>query len=321
MIAKFQPKSSLGMYVWTTDQILSDDVEQARFLNEIRACGCTQVYLYMKPRWWESFRVPLENLISALWNGNIIAYAMDGYRGYFSDAYGPSQLYSGINNMLAYNSSIFHRFVGFMLDLEPQDGQGDGLPLFHNEIAETKLTKAQKADRNKLIVDWLTIHNIVWSMMQSANLRLGASLPSWTDSYYGEPMTARWQGLTQDITRFFMAMTDDYCVMSYNTNPTNAANRIIPKLQYAATLGHAPRVFGGVETHLGVGSGVSYADTPPKNSKQAVLTDLNVVYSALDQYPTFAGMNIHDWVGWRMLPLAGSNTAVPLMPSLSGSRK
>jgi len=204
---------------------------------------------------------------------------------------------------VTYNASVgpCERFVGLMAEMEPQDGQGVGRPLFHNNIRESALTPSQRADRDGLMLDWLTTHASLKSSLHATGLRLASSLPSWTDNYYGEPVLATYKGATGDVTHFLMGLVDDYCVMSYNTSPPNIANRVASKLAYADTLAAPPRVFGGVETHTGVGAGVSYGDTPPKNTKRAIVADLDAVFGLLDRHPTFAGMNVHDWDGWRAL--------------------
>jgi hypothetical protein len=204
--------------------------------------------------------------------------------------------------------------IWYMLDMEPQDGQGVGAPLFHNSIPESQLVPSSRADRDRLMFDWLTIHATVKTKL--AGLRLASSVPSWTDDYYGEPVLATVEGQTADVTHFLMAIIDDYCIMSYNTNPLNAANRVVTKLQYADTLRqNQPRVSAAVETHLGAGQTVSYADTPPKNNKAAVISDIDIIFTTLAHHPSFAGVNIHDWVGWDTLPLGSIPASLGANPA------
>ena len=310
----FPAKGSRGMWVWTTEDILSDTSKTNMFIEEVRRSGVTQVYLYLTAAQVQKVHTQLRSLISTLRKTNILVFGMEGWRGYFSDASGPAGLYEAVNALARYNANVNsgERFVGFMSDMEPQDGQGAGASLFHNGIKESALTSIQLADRDRLLTDWLTILQHVHDRAHAAGLRIAASLPSWTDNYYGEPVLANWRNRREDVTHFLMGLVDDYCIMSYNTNPSNIANQILSKLKYANTLPRPPRVFGAVETHSGVGSGVSYGDTAGKNTRAAVISDLDAVISILNGgNPTFAGMNLHDWEGWRDLPTVSRDSTTP----------
>ncbi len=57
-----------------------------------------------------------------------------------------------------------------------------------------------------------------------------------------------------------------------------------------------------METEKGVGEGVSYGDTPGKQSKAMVMVDMTILQRALQRYPAFAGVSIEDWNGFRTLP-------------------
>ena len=301
-----------GIWVWTTTDIITTQTDITALMKALRHTKANAVYLYLLPFQLVETNLQLRHLLTALNQAKIAAYAMDGYRGYFSDVDGPAVLYQGVDNMLTYNAAVpaNEQFAGYMLDMEPQDGQGVGPNDFHNHLAESHLSSTQRASRDALMLDWLTIHATVKAKLGA--LRLASSLPSWTDDYFGEPVLATYHGVTADVTLFLMAIVDDYCIMSYNTNPLNAANRVVTKLQYADTLSpNQPRVSAAVETHIGAGHTVSYADTPPKNNRGAVITDIDILFTILSVHPSFAGVNIHDWVGWEALalgsPLAATN--------------
>jgi len=321
--AAFPAKGTRGMWVWTTANILNNATEFNIFVNEVLRSGCTYVYLYLTAGQINQYTAQLRRLIRLLHDNGVLAYSMEGWRGYFSDASGPNGLYAAVSGTVSYNAKVVaeERFVGFMSDMEPQDGQGDGLNLFHNGIRQSALSTAQLADRNRLMADWLAISKHMSDIAHQGGIRMAAAMPSWTDNYYGEPVLGTMpDGRRDDVTHFFMEMLDDYAVMSYNTNPSNIANRVLGKLQYANKLPKPPRVFAGIETHTGVGSGISYGDTGTKNNKTAVVTDLNTLFGILDANPTFAGVNIHDWEGWRDLSPKASNSApAPVLPQHSGS--
>jgi hypothetical protein len=96
-----------------------------------------------------------------------------------------------------------------------------------------------------------------------------------------------------------MGHVDQYLAMTYNTDPTNAANRALGEVSYADTLGpNHPLVFAAVETNSGVGRGVSYGDDAVKDTRAAVLADMQAIHDLLASHPSFGGVNIHDWTGW-----------------------
>ena len=136
----------------------------------------------------------------------------------------------------------------------------------------------------------------------------GAAMPFWLHSYEGEPITLPWPNGPQPrrcVMDLIMPLVDEYIVMSYNTNPENAASRIHEQARYASSLLQSgsivPRVLGSLETARDVGVNVSYGDTPDKQSKEAVLKDLNTIECSLEKYPAFSGMAIHHWAAWENL--------------------
>jgi hypothetical protein len=281
---------------------MDDPSENGRFMSEIQRIGISSVYLYLTATDFAARTPQIKTLVARLRRARINAYGMDGARAYFSDSKGPGALFASAGALLLYNEQAEpeERFVGFMMDMEPQDGP-DG-HTFHNGVAESRLDPAQLADRDKLMADWLTIHRTMRDKMNGKGLRLASSLPFWTDSYNGEALLATFNGTRENVTHHLMRLVDDYAIMSYNTDPAGIAKRVISKLIYADTLTRPPRVFGGVETKTGNGRTISYGDTPPKNSKTAVLADMDVVVRNVSSYRSFAGMNIHSWTGWRDLP-------------------
>ena len=302
----FHPQTShlaRGMWAWNTSDILGDKSAASSFVQAAKAAGVTDVYLYLKAGDYTAEQGALANLNQQLAHAGIASWGLEGWRGYFSDSYGPKQLYAAADALVGFNARVAAdaRFAGFHSDMEPQDGQGEGRSLFHNGLADSQLTTAQAADRATLMKDWLTIQSTLNSKMDAAHLLFGASMPSWTDDYYGEEVQVTWSGVRQGVMKHMMNLVDDYVVMSYNTNPANAANRVVGEVTWADQLASHPRVFAAVETHAGVGVGVSYGDDPAKNSKFAVLADMDAIADDLSQHSSFAGVSIHDWVGWHGL--------------------
>ena len=306
---------SRGIWLWTTtSEILNNPAEQDRLISTCKAANITDVFEYLVPRDYVRSEAGLKAFHAKLKSAGLRAWGLDGYRGYFNDAYGPADLYAGADALVAFNSRVAanERFVGFQTDLEPQDGQGSDLPAsFHNGIPDSGLSKTgggvvyptEAEDREMLMRDWLQIQSVVKQKMRAAGLRMGSAMPSWTSDYYGEEIRVTYNGVRQGVMKFMMGIVDDYIVMSYNTNPNNAAGRVLAQATYADTipLSIRPRVYGGVETNKGVGSGISYGDTAGKNTKTAVLADIRIIESILKKHPSFCGIDIHDWNGWLYL--------------------
>ncbi len=292
-----------AMWVWSTRTIAMNDVERMKFLDGIAAAKITDVFLFLRADDYTAIEPALRKLLVKLRQLGIHAWGMEGWRGYFSDVEGPVGLYRAADAMIVFNQRNAVRFIGFHSDIEFHDDQADGKIRFHNGLAESKLTPTQHADRDGILTEWLSMHATLSSKARAANITYSAAIPSWLDDYEGEPLTAIHEGARKDLMHHLMLIVQDYVIMSYNTNPANVIRRISSELTYADSLRERhPRILFGMETHAGAGVHVSYADTPPKNSKAAVLADYNVISRAAAAHSSFAGGAIHDWEGWQALP-------------------
>lgn len=308
------PTHGRGMWLWTTEDVINDLSEQNTLIAMSHAANISEIFAYLRTADYLTHEPALRKFIAKLNQAGIQVWGMEGYRGYFSDSYGPANLYAAVDALISFNSRVSpnERFSGFHSDLEPQDGQGEEfLPTFHNELPDSALSRngggvwhvSQVLDREALMQDWIQIYNNLKMKTRPAGIRFGAAMPSWTDDYYGDPVLVTYNGIRRPITHHMMNILDDYVVMSYNTNPANAANRVLSKLVYADTLPREsrPRIYGALETHTGVGSGISYGDTAGKNSKAAVMNDIAKINAILNSHPSYCGMALHDWVGWMNL--------------------
>jgi len=314
-----------GMWVWTTDRILASPAETNRLVNGLIESGATDVFLYLTREQYVSRHASLRRLVGTLRRFGIVSWGLEGYRGYFSDVYGPADLYGAVNALMAFNRAVLpdERFVGFHSDLEPQDGQRVGPNAFTNGKKYSDLTAAQKRGRDAHMSDWVAIYATLRSMTLPAGLKFGAAFPSWVDDYYGEPVTVPTAGGRKPLLHVMIGLVDDYVVMSYNVNPGNAANRVLGELAYASSLKtprnmRGPMVHAAVETHTGAGPTVSYGDHPVKNTKAAVVSDLDLLHQHLSGYTAFAGVAIHDWEGWRSLDPPSNRTGATQAISRTG---
>ena len=279
--------------------------DQAELLAAASALKLTDIYLALTPPDYRDVRKKLEAFITAMTAAHIQVWGLDGSRGYFSDADGPAGLYAHVDALVAYNAQApaAARFAGLQTDNEPQDLAG--FPAhFYSGLADSQLTPQQAAEREALLLDWLNIQTSVYHTLKSNGLRTGAAMVFFTEGHYGEPLQVTYNGVRASIGRFMMGVTDDYVVMSYNTDPLNAAGRVAAQAAFASRLPPdvRPRILAAVETDKGVGATISYGDTPGKQSKSAVIADMAVIADQLKIYPAFAGISLHSWRGWRSLP-------------------
>lgn len=313
-IALAQTTGKRGMWVWTSKDHLANATMTNRVVNGLITSGTTDVFLYLTKDQYTSQEAQLRKFVALCRKFNISVWGLEGYRGYFSDADGPAGLYAAADAMIAYNKKVAanERIVGFHSDMEPQDGQGVGPNAFVNGKKYSAMTATEKASRDKLMLDWVTIHEALSKKLRGAGLKFGAAFTSWMDDYEGEPVTVVHGGSRKNVINVMMPLVDDYLIMSYNVDPNNAANRVIGELKYADTLANPPKVYAAVETHKGVGATISYGDHATKATKAAVIKDIDVLYGTLGQYKSFGGVAIHDWEGWRDLPPVSNKTTAPV---------
>ncbi|KAK4987226.1 hypothetical protein LTR50_004738 [Elasticomyces elasticus] len=309
-----------GMWVWNSASILQSPTQINDLIAGATAANVTDLYFYMAPTSYATVTTQLQTFISQASRAQLRVWGLDGARTYFADAQGPKLFYDGINNLIAYNnvSSASQRFYGFQADIEPPDSHADGqnLTSFHNSIPDSQLSTAAGSgvwqptaaqDREMLMRNWLNIHETARNTLHAASLRFGAAMPFWTSTYYGEEVRVSYPdstSLRQCVMKYMMHYVDEYVIMSYNTDPVNAAGRVETQAAYASTLpvGSMPNVFAAVEVTTGVGIYISYGDTPGKASKQVVAADMRNITAALTKYPAFAGVGLHMWQAWQALP-------------------
>jgi hypothetical protein len=304
------------MWIWNTSTVLSSASQISALITGAQAAGVTDLYLYMSPSSYSSVKTSLQSLIQSATAAGLRVWGLDGDRAYFADAKGPANFYAGINNLIAYNNAVAAnaRFFGFQADNEPQDDSG--YTSFHSGIEDSALKttagsgvwqSTQAQDREMLMRSWLTIHQTAQQLLHAHGLRFGAAMPFWTESYYGGEVQVSFPtsaNTHQGVMKYMMTLLDDYVIMSYNTNPSNAASRVAAQAAYASTLPAAsqPRVYGSMELTAGVGANISYADTPGKNSKAVVMADMKTIIGILSQYPAFKGMAIEQWSSLEVMP-------------------
>lgn len=294
----------LAMWMWTAENVITTPAEKQAFFAAAAAIELTDVFTFYTSPKYASLKSSIQSFNAEAASLGIRVHGMEGWRGYFSDNFGPADLYAAADELIAYNASVApgERFSGFHSDMEPQDGQGDEVIFFHNGIGDSALTTQQRADREFLMNDWVTIHSVLADKMRTNGLKFGSAIPAWVDDYFGGPVHVNY-ATGALVMHALMPHIDEYVVMSYNTDTTNATGRVTGDAAYADTLavGSRPVIMASIETHVGPGATVSYGDHATKNNRVAALQDLQTIASNLSVYESFGGMAIHDWVGWRDL--------------------
>jgi hypothetical protein len=268
-------------------------------LEHAKGLGLTDAYLFIRAAEYSSQDDGLTTLLGAMRKIGVRAWGMEGWRGYFSDGVGPAELYAAVDALVGYNDRHDLKFAGFHSDIEPHDGQDAGENRFINGIAESQLTQTQLSSRDEILTEWLGIHEALLAKTTAAGIEYGAAIASWVDDYYGEPLHATFRGVRKPLLEHLFAVVPQYVVMSYSTSPSKVVNVVQGELRSASG---ARRVMFGLETHAGPGANISYADTPGKNKRSQVLSDLKTIEGHLAAYPSYLGWSIHDWEGWLQLP-------------------
>ncbi|KAK5126683.1 hypothetical protein LTR85_009617 [Meristemomyces frigidus] len=305
-----------GMWIWNTAQLIVDNTQIDRFLSAAASINLTDVYLYVAPQWYNEKGPDIASFNARVNASGIRVWALDGEVDYIDDMTAEEKFMDGLRGLARFNSCVQPgaRFHGFQADIEPQDNAGhEGY--FHNGIPESKLTEEQHTQRDILMHKWLNVMTRASALLRSYELPFGAAMPFWLHDYEGEPVTVPWGSSYSDdgspartcIQDLIMPLLDEYVIMSYNTDPANAASRVLQQARYASAKAlegcKMPRVLGSLETERGAGRNVSYGDTPGKEFKTAVLNDIGTIEEMLQKYPAFHGMAIHHWAAWDKLPL------------------
>lgn len=288
-----------AMWVWNTSELIASTSARTSFLEHAKGLGLTDAYLFIRAAEYSSQDDGLTTLLGAMRKIGVRAWGMEGWRGYFSDGVGPAELYAAVDALVGYNDRHDLKFAGFHSDIEPHDGQDAGENRFINGIAESQLTQTQLSSRDEILTEWLGIHEALLAKTTAAGIEYGAAIASWVDDYYGEPLHATFRGVRKPLLEHLFAVVPQYVVMSYSTSPSKVVNVVQGELRSASG---ARRVMFGLETHAGPGANISYADTPGKNKRSQVLSDLKTIEGHLAAYPSYLGWSIHDWEGWLQLP-------------------
>jgi len=299
-----------GLWVWDGASLVNSQAEQSKLVAALPSLQLTDLYLAVAPADYKGLK-GMGPFIRLMSQNGVKVWGLDGCRCYFKDADGALGLYQNVGALIQYNASVpeDERFTGFQTDNEPQDIT-DYPKHFHDGLATSQLTALQKTQRQDLLHNWVDIQQTVYALLQDAHLRTSAAMVSYTGDYYGEPLMIDYNGVSANVGHLMMGFTDDYVVMTYNTDPANAAGRAKEQVAFASELPAdvRPRVLASMEVDRGIQAKVSYGDTPGKASKAVVLKDRQTIEDALSSYPAFAGVSIHDWAGWEALPSKSGDT-------------
>lgn len=295
---------SRGMWVWNTSEVLDGAAE---FISDCQAAHITQVYLYLPACEYSDNEEAISALVANLQAHGIGAWGMEGSASFFSATDGPAELYDTMDALCAYNDRVpaNARFTGFQTDVELTGNKHPNI--FHIGSPTSQLScetgsgiwqGSASEDRQACLTEWLDMHAELRHKAQRHRVRLGAALPPWLHAYRGEPLMLFYDGRNRTVMEHFADLLDDYNIMSYSTDVEEVIDQMFPAL---CTIPSHTRVFAGIETHAGVGTGISFGDEPVYHTKAAVLRCAKQLEMLFRRHPCFAGVNIHDYHGYKHL--------------------
>lgn len=327
-----------SLWIWNTGSIIGVNTEENKVLNECVASTISDIYLYVQTSTFAGKQAALQKFIEQCSCKGIRVWGMDGWRGYFSDQCGPSGFYKVINAVITYNSKSTdkQKFYGFAGDNEfvYQDMSGDcvspaNADVFHYGSTDAGLSttagsgfwrSTERQDRDSICTDWVKQTHDAAVLCHNAGLQYSIAVMSWitglsyTHAAMGSqktPLYAYYNGVKKELHKALMEYVDEYVIMSYHTNVNSKVSLMCKDhLDYANTLpdGKRPRVLSAIETHCLVDQYVSYCDTPPQNTKSAANYGMMQHTDLFGTNISYAGVGIHDWVGWSGLSPVSTNT-------------
>jgi hypothetical protein len=337
-----------SLWIWNTSNIIGVTAEENKVLNESVASSITDIYLYVQSGTITGKQVAIQKFIEQCSCNGIRVWGMDGWRGYFADQCGPSGFYKVINAVITYNtkSTAKQKFYGFAGDNEFvfQDMSGDcvspaNADVFHYGSTDASLSttagsgfwrSTERQDRDSICTDWVKQTHDAAVLCHNAGLQYSIAVMSWitglsyTHAAMGNqktPLYSYYKGVKKELCKALMDYVDEYVIMSYHTNVNSKVSLMCKDhLDYANTLadGQRPRVLSAIETHCLVDQYVSYCDTPPQNTKPAANYGMVQHTDLFGSNISYAGVGIHDWVGWSGLsPVSNNTTALACVEGIS----
>jgi hypothetical protein len=307
-----------GGAFWVLDgtTILGSLTNQTILLQHLSDTKMTDIYLYLAISSIIAYTTELRLFIPILLQQGVNTWIWDGSRGFFTDVDGPGELITSINAVIDYNagcSNDSQKIYGYHADLEPHDQIVGGIlrVKWNNGIAQSALNSTQASDRQFICHDWLSIMTTAKNLLSPVGLKLSIAMIHYTDNIGGEPVPCTFQNVTKLVFEHMLDIVDRMDVMGYSTSPPSAYNRILGELSYAdykwSVNGTGPLVYCSIQvnsvgTFGGDGSGITYADTSGKNSKQVVKNDLSTLRSLGSGHPGFGGCNAYTSRGYFLLP-------------------
>ncbi len=202
----------LALWVWSSERVLTDPVEQKRFLRFCREQKVTDLYMQLTPACGVGdpadadcpIRYPEEwaGLIRACSGSGMKVHALEGRPDYVLATW-HSRLLSLVRAVVAYNESCApaERFAGIRFDNEPYLLAG-----FHGP------------DRAGMIKEWLDGNLKVMGLVRSlgADLEVGVDIPFWLDESE-DPVIRdfRYAGKSQPVAFHLIDLVDQVTLMDY----------------------------------------------------------------------------------------------------------
>lgn len=121
------------MWVWSTSTLLGTTAAQDTMATGAQTAGVTDLFLYLTAKTLVDRRAEVLSLVQRLNARGLRCWALEGYRGYSSDIYGPADFLRLVDLLVAFNAAsdvaaAGARFAGFAAGARAWDrGRARGL--------------------------------------------------------------------------------------------------------------------------------------------------------------------------------------------------
>lgn len=266
------PDTIKATWLWDTELIRTQE-ERASFVEFAKDHALGRIYIQVHRD------VPADayrDFIGAASGQGVQVHALDGAPGWAL----PDQrkeLAGMIDWVNGYNRSVqpHERFSGIQVDIEPY------------------LLPEWKAGQADLAAHWLdaTAEFAREAKKQDPTLTVSAALPFWLDTI-AMPDTSQDRTLAESM----MKLLDEVTLMSYRDSAQSVIEIAAEEIALGDRLG--TKVFVGVETNpVSEGPFVTFHG----KGKGEMVRQMAVIDQKLRAHPSYAGIAVHDYSGWRKL--------------------
>ncbi|SFL72526.1 hypothetical protein SAMN03159341_10917 [Paenibacillus sp. 1_12] len=257
-------------WLWDTSLISTLENRQA-VLKFAKEQSVGRIYLQVNP---DAAKSTYRAFIQAAAKAGIQIHALDGAPNWIhSDQH--QQILNMVKWVKDYNASVLkdERFTGIQVDIEPYV-----LPEWHDE-------------RDVTVINWINAMTLFTKeVKQDSTLTASAALPFWLQ------LISVPDDSSLRLNEKLFNLLDEVTLMSYRDQAQALIEITAADVALADRLNK--KVFVGVETNPSSEAAfVSFYE----EGRAAMNKQLTLVDAALKGHPSYAGIAIHDYTGWKNL--------------------